>query len=94
MPTDWKSPNSRNNWLEIVLDSREARESNIKKIYFFNYQIKISEIDFKCLENSWWLNDTITTQGGKYQLEIIIETAYSEQKKLAFEFETAEVTKK
>lgn len=93
LPPDWKSKNPRRNCLEICLDCKNALfETNIRKICLYNYKIRRFELNFKDLEEPWWIEDRLTRfPNTGYELEIIIETADGRQEQFIVEFEMAEI---
>ncbi len=94
LPPDWKSDKPKWNCLELFLDAKGARESNIQKILLYNYKLVDGDITILKEEKVWWMGDTISYGNDKYILDIEIENTNGERFVLKIEFEIAEVNRK
>ncbi len=94
LPPDWKSDKSKWNCLELVLDAKGARESNVRKILLYNYKILSGNISNLKEKKVWWMGDTISYENDKYILNIEFENTNGEKFALKIEFEIAETKRK
>ena len=90
--TDWKTKLTKYNSLEILLDAKKSRNSDIKKISLYNYKILSGNLPDKNDKKIWWIGDTLTVlENMKYHLEIFLEQSNGNEICLEIEFDTAEV---
>ncbi len=95
LPTDYKTEESKYNCLEISLDSKGARESNIKRLAFYNYKIVSGKIPDFARDRIFWLKDTLTQlPENMYKMELVLESSGDIHSCIEIEFQKAEVIRK
>ena len=90
------------NMLALKIDAKSAMfDFDVKEIRFYNYKILTDEIDIIngdlfSKKKIWWLADQLTEQNGKYELDILLESADTHQRQfhLKLRFDRAEVDRK
>ena len=86
---DW---NTKYNCLEILLDAKDSRTRDIKKIRFFNYKVISGKLPDKNEKRIWWLGDTLTVLTNmKYHLDLFWEQENGDEICLKIEFDIADV---
>ena len=89
---DWKAKWPKNNCLEILLDGKGSRTSEIKKISLYNYKILSGNLPDKNEKKIWWLGDTLTVLPNmKYHLALFLEQENGYEICLKIEFDIADV---
>lgn len=92
LPPNWKAELTKYNCLEILLDAKGSRTSEIEKISFFNFKILSGNLPDKSEKKIWWLGDTLTVLSNmKYRLELFLEQANGNEIRLEIEFDIADV---
>ena len=90
------------NMLALKIDAESAMfDFHVKEIRFYNYKILTDEIDIIngdlfSKKKIWWRADQLTEQNGKYELDILLESADKHQRQfhLKLRFDRAEVDRK
>ncbi len=95
LPVDYKTKMPKYNCLEILLDSKGARESDIKKITLYNYKVLSGEFPEFEKDHIFWLRDTLTQiSNDKYKLDLILESGRGKHSCFEINFQFAEVIRK
>ena len=81
------------NCLVLSLDSSGAiYERNIKKIIFYNYEVKMSNVPISQLSKTWWMTDKIERlSNGNYLLNFEVDPENHERWHFSIEFEYIDV---
>ena len=80
--------------LVLSLDSSGAiYETDIKKIIFYNYEVKVSNAPIsQLLPKTWWMGDTIEQlSNGNYLLNFEVSLENNDRLNFSMEFEYADV---
>ncbi len=98
---NWKEKHPKRNCLEVLLNSKNAYETNINKISLYNYAItamKMNATEPTTLEEFrgvYWLGDSIEQlEDGGYLLEIECTDTQSNPMYLSVKFEIPEIERK
>ncbi len=95
LPPDYKTKTPKYNCLEILLDSKDARESDIKKITLHNYKILSGKFPEFEKDHIFWLRDTLIQMSvDKYKLDLVLESSSGKHSCLEINFQFAEVIRK
>lgn len=81
------------NLLRLKINSKEARDTSVKEIYFYNYKILTPDIPLKNRKAIWWLSDRLVAYDKSFVLQIELEDYDSSPENFTFKiaFESAEV---
>lgn len=81
------------NCLVFSLDSSGAiYETDIKKIIFYNYEVRMSNAPISRLSKTWWMGDTIEQlSNGNYLLNFEVSLENNDRLNFSMEFEYADV---
>ena len=81
------------NCLILTLDSVGAiYEIDIKKIIFYNYEVRMSNAPVLGLSETWWMGDTIEQlSNGNYLLNFEVSLENNDRLNFSMEFEYADV---
>ena len=81
------------NCLILTLDSVGAiYEVDIKKIIFYNYEVRMSNAPVLGLSETWWMGDTIEQlSNGNYLLNFEVSLENNDRLNFSMEFEYADV---
>ena len=81
------------NCLILTLDSSGAiYEIDIKKIIFYNYEVRMSNAPVLGLSETWWMGDTIEQlSNGNYLLNFEVSLENNDRLNFSMEFEYADV---
>ena len=84
------------NCLELSLNSSGAiYERDIKKIIFYNYEIKMADASVSALSKTWWMTDTIEQlPSGNYLLNFEVSPQNGVNRCYSIEFEFIDVEKR
>ena len=85
------------NCLVLSLDSSGAiYETDIKKIIFYNYEVKVSNAPIsQLLPKTWWMGDTIEQlSNGNYLLNFEVSLENDNRLNFSMEFEYVQVERK
>ena len=84
------------NCLELSLNSSGAiYERDIKKIIFYNYEIKMADASVSALSKTWWMTDTIEQlPSGNYLLNFEVDPENGVNWCYSIEFEFIDVEKR
>ena len=83
------------NCLELSLNSSGAiYERDIKKIIFYNYEIKMADASVSALSKTWWMTDTIEQlPSGNFLLNLEVDPENCDRWCFSIEFEFIDVEK-
>ena len=83
------------NCLELSLNSSGAiYERDIKKIIFYNYEVKMADASVSELSKTWWMTDTIEQlPSGNYLLNFEVSPENGVNRCYSIEFEFIDVEK-
>ena len=83
------------NCLELSLNSSGAiYERDIKKIIFYNYEVKMADASVSALSKTWWMTDTIEQlPSGNYLLNFEVSPQNGVNRCYSIEFEFIDVEK-
>ena len=83
------------NCLELSLNSSGAiYERDIKKIIFYNYEVKMADASVSALSKTWWMTDTIEQlPSGNYLLNFEVSPENGVNRCYSIEFEFIDVEK-
>jgi hypothetical protein len=81
------------NCLVLSLDSSGAMyEFYIKKIIFYNYEVRMADASVASLSKTWWLSDTVEQlPGGNYLLNLEVDPENGDRWNFSIEFEYVDV---
>ena len=81
------------NCLVLTFDSSGAiYETDIKKIIFYNYEVKMSNAPLSQLSKTWWMGDTIERlSNGNYLLNFEVSLENNDRLNFFMEFEYVQV---
>lgn len=81
------------NCLVLTLNSSGAiYETDIKKIIFYNYEVRMSNAPVLGLSETWWMGDTIEQlSNGNYLLNFEVSLENNDRLNFSMEFEYADV---
>ena len=84
------------NCLALTLNSSGAiYETNIKKIIFYNYEVKMSDAPISQLSQTWWMGDTIERLSNlNYLLNFEVDPENGERWNFSIEFEYIDVERR
>ncbi len=83
------------NCLSIYLDTKDAFAESVSRIDFYNFNAywKGGKIkDFSYYINSWWIKDTLISQGAVFTLNLVLQYENSgSYEEITIQFENMEV---
>jgi hypothetical protein len=84
------------NCLVFSMDSSGAiYERDIKKIIFYNYEVKMADASVSELSKTWWMTDTIEQLlSGNYLLNFEVDPENGDRWRYSIEFEFIDVEKR
>ncbi|MBR5187764.1 MAG: hypothetical protein IKW18_04755 [Clostridia bacterium] len=94
--TDKKSGKYYRNCLVLSLDSSGALyDFNVKKIIFYNYEVRMADVSVSKLSKTWWMTDKIERlSNGNYLLNFEVDPENHERWHFSIEFEYADVERR
>ncbi len=84
------------NCLVLSLDCSGAMyEFNIKKIIFYNYEVRMAAASVSKLSKTWWMCDTVEPlSNGNYLLDFEVDPENGERWRFSVEFEYVDVERR
>ena len=81
------------NCLVLSLDSSGALyDFNVKKIIFYNYEVRMADVSVSKLSKTWWMGDTIEQlSDGNYLLNFEVSLENNDRLNFSMEFEYVHV---